>query len=164
MATALDELAAILVADTGLDGTAVEACTAAYIAELLAVDAELETMFADIPIERRLLVTTHESLGHLARRFGFDIIGTALPSSSSLAETNPAALGELADAIRNSGVSVVFAEEELSPDALDAVAAQIGDISVVALTTESLGEPGSGADTYLGFLRTTGTTITEALR
>jgi ABC-type Zn uptake system ZnuABC Zn-binding protein ZnuA len=36
-------------------------------------------------------------------------------------------------------------------------------ITVVRLYTDALGEPGSGAETYLGMLRTSARLITEAL-
>jgi zinc/manganese transport system substrate-binding protein len=38
-----------------------------------------------------------------------------------------------------------------------------GDIAVVALYSESLGEAGSGADTYAGMMRTDATRIADAL-
>jgi zinc/manganese transport system substrate-binding protein len=46
---------------------------------------------------------------------------------------------------------------------VDALADEVGDVAVVDLYSESLGEPGSGADTYAGMVRTNAERIAEAL-
>ena len=48
-------------------------------------------------------------------------------------------------------------------DLADALAREAGGVEVVALYSESLGEPGSEADTYAGLVRTNATRIAEAL-
>ncbi len=159
----LPELATHLVDDAGLDADAVEACLDAYQAELAAVDAEIEELVATVPADARLLVTNHESLGYFADRYGFEVIGTVIPAPSGLAETNPAQLEELAELIEASGVPAVFAESQHSSQDAEALAARVGDIDVVTLFTDSLGEPDSGADTYVGLLLTTATLVADAL-
>ena len=58
----------------------------------------------------------------------------------------------------------IFAETTQPTKLADALAAEVGsDVAVVELYTESLGEPGSGADTYIGMLRTDAQRIAEAL-
>ncbi len=57
----------------------------------------------------------------------------------------------------------VFADVS-SPEALaEALADEVGDVAVVALFTESLGEEGSGAETYDALLRTDAERIAGAL-
>ncbi|HLM28479.1 MAG TPA: metal ABC transporter substrate-binding protein, partial [Acidimicrobiales bacterium] len=48
---------------------------AAYVDELTALDAEMETTLADVPADRRKLVTNHEVFGYFAQRYGFEVIG-----------------------------------------------------------------------------------------
>ncbi len=49
-------------------------------------------------------MTNHDTLGYLADRYGFRVIGTVLGGTSSLArETNPAALEQLAQLIIAAG-------------------------------------------------------------
>jgi zinc/manganese transport system substrate-binding protein len=163
VASALPALGAAVVAATGVDADRIDECVAAYQAALLEAHAEMVDIFDAIPEGSRTLVTTHESLGYLADRHDFEIIGTVLAGTSSMAETNPADLEDLAQDIIAAGVPALFAEAESSAADIDALAARIGDVAVVELRTESLGEPGSGAETYVSFLVSTATTITDAL-
>lgn len=159
---ALDPLAETLVADVGLDQAGVEACVVEYREELAATDGQIQEELADIAEENRVLVTNHESLGYFADRYGFAVLGTVIPSTSTLAESNPADIAELAATIDEAGVQTVFGETSLSGDDLRALAREAG-AQVVALYTESLGEPESGADTYVGFLVTDAELISGGL-
>jgi len=163
VSAALPLLADSLVSEGGLDAAAVEECVTAYQAELAALDAEVSRILAVVPEGRRKLVTNHGTLGHFAAHYGFEVIGTVIPSSSTLAETNPAALEELARLIDETGVRAIFAETQHSTDEASALADRVGDVEVVALYTETLGEQGSGAETYVGFLRSNAQLVADAL-
>lgn len=163
VAGVLAPLANRLVADAGLDRSTVDGCLDAYRAELLALDSEIEQLVAPIPDPQRTLVTNHDSLGYFADRYGFEIIGTIIPAPSGLAEANPAQLEALADLIAATGTPAVFAETQHSLDVAEALAARVGDVQVVTLFTGTLGPDGSGADTYVGLLRTNAELITNAL-
>ena len=159
----LDELAGRLTADAGLDPDAVGACLSQYQAELARLhDEVVETLSAVAPAERRL-VTNHDALGYFADRYGFEVIGTVIPGGSTLAEPSPAALGELAELIAETGVRAVFAEQIRSADIVESLAARAGPVEVAVLYTGALGPPGSGADTYAGFIRTNARTVADAL-
>ena len=163
VSAALPELADHLVEDAGLDADAVNACVTAYQTKLAEVHHELEHLLEEIPEDRRLLVTNHDALGYLADRYGFQVVGTVIPSTSSLAEPNAAALEELARTIEAMNIPAVFTEALHAKDVVDALATRVGDLQVVTLFTDALGEPGSGAETYLGLLRTNATRIRDAL-
>ncbi len=163
VAEALPVLAQALTADAGLDPAAVEACLNSYVAELEAVDAEIAAKVEQLPAESRKLITNHEALGYYAARYGFEIIGTVIPSPSSMAEPNPAGLERLAETIEHEGIKAIFAEVQHSGDDIKALAAQIGDVDVVTLYTGSLGPPGSGAETYTGYLLTNTDLIVDSL-
>ena len=45
----------------------------------------------------------------------------------------------------------------------DALASEVGDVAVVDLYVDSVGDPGSGADTFQGMVRTNAQRISEAL-
>ncbi len=163
VAEALPVLAQALTADAGLDPAAVEACLNSYRAELEAVDAEIAAKVAQLPAESRKLVTNHDAFGYYAARYGFEVIGTVIPSLSSMAEANPAGLEELAEIIEHEGIKAIFAETQHSNDDIEALAAHVGDIDVITLYTGSLGPPGSGAETYTGYLRTNTDLIVDSL-
>lgn len=163
VAAMLPELAEVIVAETGVDAAAVDTCVADYTAELEALDAELVDTLGAIPDDARELVTNHEALGYFADRYDFEVIGTVIPAPSGLAETNPAQLEELAELIEAEGVPAVFAEAQHSAQDAEALSERVGDIEVVTLFTDALGEDGSGAETYVGLMRTNAGLIAEAL-
>jgi zinc/manganese transport system substrate-binding protein len=141
---------------------------AASAVELAAVDAELTALFAMIPAERRRIITNHDSLGYLADRYGFEVIATVIPGATTSAATNPRDFARLVDLVVAEGVRVVFAENTDSTvlaEQLRSEAVRRGDVTidVVRLYTDALGEPGSGAETYVGMLRTSARLITDAL-
>ena len=139
-----------------------------YNAELMAVHDEMVALFATIPDEKRRIITNHDSLGYLADRYDFTIVGTVIPGTTTMAEPNPREFARLIDLVIAQGVRVIFAEtvdttvlaEQLASEAVGR-----GDIEVrvVRIYTDALGEPGSGAESYLGMLRTSARLITEAL-
>ena len=163
VAEALPALAQVLTTEVGLDQAAVEACLNSYVTELEAVDAEIEAKVEQLPAGSRKLVTNHEALGYFADRYGFEVIGTVIPSPSSMAQASPAGLEELAEIIEHEGIKAIFAETQHSVDDIEALAARVGDVDVVTLYTGSLGPAGSGAETYTGFLRTNTDLIVDAL-
>ena len=160
---ALPGLARVLTQDVGLGSAAVEACLSGYVAELEAVDTEIAAKVEQLPVENRKLVTNHEALGYFADRYGFEVIGTVIPTPASMAQANPAGLEELAEIIEHEGIKAIFAETLHSIDDVEALADRVGDVDVVTLYTGSLGPAGSGADTYVGFLRTNADLIVDAL-
>jgi len=147
----------------GLPAAEVRACVDAYVAELDALDAEIESIVETVPNDRRRLVTNHDALGYFADRYGFEVLGTVIPARSALAETNPADLEALAALVTETGVPAIFAEEQRSTDDADALADRIGGIEVVTLTTDALGEEESPTGTYPGLMRTNATEIARAL-
>ena len=163
VSAALPGLADVLTKRVGLDAAAIDACLASYLAELEAVDAEIAIKVEQLPAESRKLVTSHEALGYFADRYGFEVIGTVIPTPSSMAQTNPAQLEELAEIIEHEGIKAIFAETLHSVDDVEALASRVGDIEVVTLYTGSLGPSGSGAETYLGFLSANADLIVDAL-
>jgi zinc/manganese transport system substrate-binding protein len=133
-----------------------------YLDELRTLDAEIEETLA--PVERRVLVTNHEVLGYFAERYGFDVVGTVIPSLSTRAEASAADVEDLAEIILAEDVPAIFVETSSSADLAEALADDVGDVEVVELFAESLGEPGSGGETYVEMQRTNAERIAEGLR
>lgn len=133
-----------------------------YSAELLNTAEEMRTILE--PVVRRQLVTNHDSLGYLAARFDFEVIGTVIPGGATLAEPSSAGLARLVEQIESLRVPAIFAETTEPTALAEAIAAEVGrDVAVVELFTGSLGEPESGAETLQGMLITNAQRIAEAL-
>jgi zinc/manganese transport system substrate-binding protein len=163
MAAATAQLGERIAELDGLDVAVIEASTADYVAALEELDRELDDMLAPIPAQQRVLVTNHEVFGYFADRYDFEVVGAVIPAQSTLAEASPAGIEELADTIEREGVRAIFAESTQSTDLAEALADQVGDIEVVTLFTESLGDDGSGAETYVDMMRTNAQLVVEAL-
>ncbi len=148
----------------GIDSDTVGTSASAYRAELTELDATMTEAFGAIPSDRRNLVTNHHVFGYLAARYDFRIIGAVIPGGTTLASPSASDLRDLVAAIEEAGVSTVFAESS-QPDRLMQVLANGADldVDVVELFTESLTNPGEGADTYLTMMRTNTERISSGL-
>ncbi|MEG9247922.1 zinc ABC transporter substrate-binding protein AztC [Arthrobacter sp. Soc17.1.1.1] len=154
MADVVDELEQQVLGIDGIDSEAVEAAAATYQADLAELDAAMTEAFATIPADRRNLVTNHHVFGYLAERYDFRIVGAVIPGGTTLASPSASDLRDLVAAIEEARVSTIFAESS-QPDRLVQVLADGADldVDVVELFTESLTDPGEGADTYLAMMR-----------
>jgi zinc/manganese transport system substrate-binding protein len=164
MATVVEALVEFLQEElTFADPAAVSASAAAYVAELVALDGEVAALVASIPEERRVLVTNHEVFGYFADRYGFEVVGAVVPSGSTTDGVSAGELAELAEKIVEEGVPAIFADVSSSDDLIEALAAEVGDVIIVELYSESLGESGSDGATYMEMIRTNATRMSSAL-
>jgi zinc/manganese transport system substrate-binding protein len=147
--------------DTALRAHDLETCTEAYRAELVSLDAEIDAMIATIPEPNRVMVTSHDSLAYFADRYGITVVGTVIPSTNTMAQTNAADLAELADLIETFQVPAIFTERLESSNDADALANRLG-VAIVPLVTDSLTDD-AGSDTYIEMMRSNAATIVEAL-
>jgi ABC-type Zn uptake system ZnuABC Zn-binding protein ZnuA len=136
-------------------------CAADYTTELLALDREIDELLAPISAERRQMVTSHDSLAYFADRYDMEIVGTVIPSTNTLAQTNAADLAALADLIDARGVTAIFTEQLESTADADALASRLG-VTVVPLVTDALTDD-PGSDTYLEMMLSNATSIAQAL-
>lgn len=135
-----------------------------YSGRLLDADEEIVRILGEVPEENRKLVTNHDAFGYFADRYGFEVIAVVIPGGSTLSEPSSAEMAALIEEIEHEGVHAIFAETSQPTRLAETVAAEAGDdVAVVELYTESLGEPGSGADTLIGMLLTDARLIADAL-
>jgi ABC-type Zn uptake system ZnuABC Zn-binding protein ZnuA len=100
-----------------------------------------------------------------ARRYGFEVAGTALESfSTEASDPSGAKLAMLAENIKADKVPAIFAENVRSPKLLERVAAAAGVQLAPPLYADSLGKAGSQGDTYLKMMRYNVLTIVQALK
>jgi ABC-type Zn uptake system ZnuABC Zn-binding protein ZnuA len=135
--------------------------TTSYLAELDTLDAELKAKVAQIPADRRKLVTSHDAFPYFAKAYGFTVVGFAQPEPDK--EPSPAELAELVDKVKAEQVVAIFSEAQVSPRLAETLAREAGVRTVVAdLPTDSLGDP--PADSYVGMMRVIVDKIVQALR
>ena len=120
----------------------------AYARALTRLDRAVARCMADVPAERRKLVSTHDSLGYFAARYGVDVIGSVLDSLSTQAQPSAGDTQALVDQMREQDVKVVFAESSVDPRLERAIADEAGARVGEPLWADTLGPPGSSGDTY----------------
>ena len=135
-----------------------------YIAELQQLDADIVTMVDSIPVERRKLVTNHDTFGYFAQRYGFVVVGTVLGVSTEGNDPSATEIVALTAAIRESAVPTIFIENMSNSSLIDNVAAEAGVTIAPALYTDALGSADSDGATYLNMMRYNVTTMKTALQ
>ncbi|MCW5881441.1 MAG: zinc ABC transporter substrate-binding protein [Anaerolineae bacterium] len=141
-----------------------QANAARYTTQLQELDAFIVQQAAAIPAERRKLVTNHETFGYFADRYGFEIVGTVLPSVSAEAQPSAQDIARLVDSLKQAGATAVFTEATANPALADQIARDAGVKGVRTLYTDSLGAPGSAGDTYIKMMRYDIEQIVQALK
>lgn len=136
---------------------------AAYRAELEELHAWIGEQIQTIPPPNRVLVTTHDAFAYYTQAYGLKMGGSLLGIST---EEQPSAqtVARLVEEIRALRVPAVFAETTLNPALIQTVAAEAGvKVAEQELYSDSLGEAGSGAETYIAMMRHNTCTIVVAL-
>jgi ABC-type Zn uptake system ZnuABC Zn-binding protein ZnuA len=131
-----------------------------YIQELEKLDDWIAEQVEQIPVERRLLVTNHESFGYFADRYGFQVVGTIVPSFSTGSSPSAQQLVQLVEAIKTTKAPAIFLESGTNPELAEQVAREAGVEVVVDLLTHSVDPPGG----YIEMLQYNTSAIVEALR
>ncbi len=122
---------------------------AAYTERLERLDRAVERCIAKVPSADRTLVTTHDSLGYYARRYGIRVVGAVIPSRSTVAQPSAGEIAALVETIRREGVKAIFAESSVNPDVEEAIARESGARIGRALWADSLGPADSDGATYV---------------
>ena len=118
-----------------------------------------------IPAGRRTLITNHEVFGYFAERFDFRVAGAIIPALTTEAEASAAGMDDLVNLIEAERVPAIFVDSTQSTRLAEAIADDSEfAVEVVQLYGESLGGPGSGAETYLSMMRSNASLISDALR
>jgi len=135
-------------------------------AELRKLDAWCREQAAQLPEERRILVTSHDAFNYFGRAYGFRVI--ALQGISTASETSLSDMAGLVDFIRGQKVPAIFVETSVNPAGLQRVARD-ADVRIGGeLFSDALGEPGQMEDghdvgTYDGMMRYNMAAIVEGL-
>lgn len=134
----------------------------AYLSELTELDTWISGAIATVPPHRRKLVTTHDAFHYFGDRYGLEVVGT-IWSVSTEREPSAGEIRVLVDAVRAHEVPVVFAETTINPRLMQRVAADADVHMGEPLYGDSVGEPGSGADSYIGMMRANARAIVKGL-
>lgn len=134
-----------------------------YKSELLELDEWAKTLVAELPLQRRVLITDHDALGYFAAHYDFDLIGAIIPNFSTLSEPSAAEIAEIQALIQRFDVPAIFVDSSVNPALSAQIAADTG-IQLVTIYSASLTAESGPASTYLAMMRYSIHTIVDALR
>ena len=124
---------------------------AAYIKQLQAVDAWLRTEMTAVPVAKRRVIASHDSLQYLAKASGITLI--AINGWTNKSEPSAAELARLARQIEAEHVHALFLDSITDPRAMERIAKETGAVISGTLYGDSLSKPGGEAGTYIEMVR-----------
>ena len=160
----LDRIAQRLAEIDPLNADAYRANAAAYKATLDETDAEIRGLLDQIPAANRKVVTNHDAFGYFLDRYGLTFTAAIIPGQTTQSEPSAKEIAALIDLIRGEAVKAIFAESSVDPKVAHELAKDTGVKIVDDLYSDSLGGPGSGAETLHGMLLANAEKFAEALR
>lgn len=125
----------------------------AYTARLNDLDQWTRDTLAAVPQDRRVLFTSHDAFGYFSAEYGVRFEGAALSDFNAQQDATAQKIQQTADAVRASGAVAIFAENSNNSKSVEKVASLAGVRAVIgdeALYGDSLGQPGSDGQTYIG--------------
>lgn len=139
----------------------------AYKEELEGLDDYIVERIEELPEDKRILITAHDAFQYFGKAYGFQVNGLQGISTDSEAGTSD--VRELADFIVEKEVKAIFVESSVprkNIEALqEAVKAQGFDVEIGGeLYSDSTGDAGTPAETYIGTFKANIDIIIDALK
>ena len=157
----IDNIAAALAKADPENASAFYRNRAAYAAELKALDAEIRSLLAALPADRRTVVTSHDAFQYFGRDYGLTFIAPQGLSTES--EASAKDVVRLIRLIRDGGIRAVFVENITDPRLLKQIADETGAAIGGTLYPGALSGPDGPAPTYIDLMRHNARTIARTL-
>jgi len=143
------------------DAAAFHANAGRYLAELGALDAEVRAAVANIPPERRKVISTHDAFGYFAEAYGIAFIAPLGVST----ETEPRArdIAGIIGQIKQAKIPAVFLENMSDDRLIGRIAAESGAKLGGTLYSDALTSEKGDAPTYIAMVKHNITALTSAL-
>lgn len=137
-----------------------------YERELRELDSYVRSRAAQVPRDKRVLITAHDAFNYFGRAYGFTVRG--LQGISTASEAGTADVQRLADFITARRIPAVFVESSIPRRTVqavqEAVAARGFDVRIGGeLFSDAMGNPGTPEGSYVGMVTHNIDTIVNAL-
>ena len=140
---------------------------AMYLNELEEVETYIRGRVQEIPEESRVLVTAHDAFQYFGKAYGVEVRG--LQGISTEAEAGTADVSALADFITEKKIKAIFVESSVPTKTIEALQSAVKakgfEVAIGGeLFSDSIGDKGTEAGTYIGMMKTNIDTIVDALK
>ena len=152
--------------------TEYEARATLFLQQLRVLDSWIREQIAIIPVERRVLVTTHDAFNYFCTEFKLNannnFLSIAPVGWSTGAEVGggitPERRRKVVESIKQSGAPAIFVETTINPKQIREIAKETGVAIGGELYSDSMGPAGSAGETYIGMMRENVLLIVNALK
>jgi zinc/manganese transport system substrate-binding protein len=132
----------------------------AYLAKLDTLNKWVKRKVAELPRDKRKLVTSHDAFHYLAKDYGFEVF--AVEGVSTETEPSNRHVAELIDDVKRQQVKAIFLESTLNPKVSREITRETGAKIGGSLYADGLGDGEGG--TYEGMVRHNISTIVDSLK
>lgn len=154
-------IAAGLSAADGDNAAVFEANSAAYVAQLNELDAEIDALMDALPEDDRTVVTAHDAFGYFAETYDMNFVAPVGVSTES--EASAADVAALITQIREDGIDAVFVEAITDNRLLEQIANETGATIGGTIYSDALSDGSGPAPTYIDMMRHNAQTLAGAL-
>ncbi|CAE7440246.1 unnamed protein product, partial [Symbiodinium sp. CCMP2456] len=138
---------------------------ALYLDELRTLNSWILREINKIPVERRVLVTSHDAFNYFCKTYG---LRPATPVGWSTGDEvgagiTPERRQKTIDSIREHHVPAIFVETSVNPTMVREIAKEAGVEIGGELYSDSMGPSGTAGETYMGMMRENVITIVQVI-
>ncbi len=149
-----------------------EARAQLFLQQLRVLDSWIREQVNRIPIQRRILVTTHDAFNYFCFEYKFNannnFLSIAPVGWSTGAEVGggmtPERRSMVIRSIKESGAPAIFVETTINPKQIREIAKETGVKIGGELYSDSMGPEGTAGETYIGMMRENVLLIVNALK
>ena len=134
----------------------------AYLGELEALDTWAKAQFAQIPEQKRRMITSHDAFGYLGETYGLQILAPMGVSTAS--EPSAGGLKKLIEQINRENVTAVFVENISDPRLIEQITKESKVRVEGELYSDALSSKDGSAPTYISMFRSNVGKIIAAMK
>ena len=157
----VNNIAATLSEKIPAKGDIIEANRKAYVDQLLALDIANKATLANLPANKRTVVTAHDAFGYLADAYNMTFLAPV--GIDTEAEPSAQELAILIDQLKADGAAALFVENITSPALVQQIADETGLTIGGRLFSDALSARGGPATSYLAMFEHNINTLLTAL-
>lgn len=133
----------------------------AYGEKLEALDGEIKAAVAEVPEEKRTIITSHDAFGYFQHEYGLKFLAPEGVSTES--EASAADVAALIKQVKDDQASAIFVENITNPRLIEQIASETGIKVGGTLYSDALSDESGPAATYIDMMRHNVSTIRGAI-